>query len=71
MFVTENNGNKKVHKLNEFIDHIDKKIKYLTVCGSGQNSAGQTWKRATNYFVKEIESVTQIDDKNLCSKCFK
>jgi hypothetical protein len=54
---------KKIHIVEICADGI-----VSTICGSGKNTAGQTWRRSTGYQTAEFDKVTSNE---LCSKCIK
>ena len=54
---------KKIHIVEIYADGI-----VSTICGSGKNTAGQTWRRSTGYQTSDFNTVTSNE---LCSKCIK
>ena len=69
MFVSQKTINKKTHLMTlGFNQHLNQQFS-LTKCGSGA-SGRATFKQASNYSLREINSINEIANENLCSKCF-
>lgn len=68
MFVSHKDISKKTHVMYVGINKSFGTQFTTTECGSGVNGRG-TWEETT-YELREISSVNEIQDENLCKKCF-
>lgn len=57
-------GGKKIHVMQQAGEYMS----FYPVCGSGVNSAGQTWKQESRHGLL-LENIVESD--RVCSKCLK
>lgn len=68
MLVSHKDISKKTHIMYVGFNESLQEQYSLTECGSGVNGRG-TWEETT-YELREIQSVEEIANENLCKKCF-
>lgn len=68
MFVSHKDISKKTHVMYVGFNKYRQEQFFTTECGSGVNGRG-TWEETT-YELREIASVDEIANENLCKKCF-